>query len=116
LNIFTFDNSEKDKRILLNKLEHIGLELVEERQEYNQRVWTLKCRWLINELNVIWLQRWVNDGMNLDDFGVKLTLGETTLDEFLFESLLDHSAGVPLRALIIQRIVHTLSETTGKRT
>jgi hypothetical protein len=113
--LFLFDKSQNDKRLLLNKLERIGLELAEERQDYRCRVWVLQCSWLSEKPMLLWQQRWVSDGVDLEDIGTKLFMGEKVLDEFLFEILRTDSENIPLRKLIIQRIVESFGKVTGKR-
>lgn len=112
---FGFEQKERSVNVLLNKLERMGLELVEERQAYREKLWVFRYRWLTEELKLIWLQNWVSDGTSREDVGARLTYGTETLDEFAFNELLVETKS-SLRGSIIKRITRNLSKATGKRT
>ena len=100
---------------LYEKLERIGLELVEGRQAYREKLRVFRCRWLTEESKLIWLQDWVSDGTSREDVGARLTYGAETLDEFACNELLVET-NISLRGLIIQRITLTWSKATGRHT
>ncbi|CAN5820226.1 hypothetical protein BH24DEI2_BH24DEI2_14780 [soil metagenome] len=110
---FVFD-SESSRESLLNKLGHIGLELVEEHQGCRECEWTLECRWLANKCVAIWLQAWWPDGVHREDVGMRLFHGTETLAEVAFSDLSAEAESTSLRAVITQRVTQVFSEATGK--
>lgn len=108
-------NSESFCESLLNKLGRIGLSLVDERQAYRERVWTLECPWLVDKCVLIWLQEWWSDGIYREDVGMRLVYGAETLAEVAFSDLSAETEGVSLSDVVAQRVTQVFSKATGKR-
>ena len=112
--MFIFDSSTENKESLLSKLEGIGLEKISENQEYTQKIWEFKCKWLEDSLKIVFEQEWVNDGNERQDIGISIYLGGKLIANSLFEKL--ENKNIPLRESIANFILENSSVITGKHT
>ena len=115
--MFQFGNDISALESLVGKLENIGLNLVDEREEYQARTWTLNTKWPSEDTyQIVWQQQWVNDGQEKEDVGVELKLGAKVVRQFKFDELVNKHEGLPLRKLIIDSIIEEFGSATGKIT